>query len=178
MISALLGLALAASHPPCAPSGPCDLVRPKVMRTLPPSICRFATPRTCMSGLDWISDDRRFKPAVIRFFAGTRGSYFARDEDLVWKHFWDPISGVHGKPERWGSGLYYFEACIPHHCTRNGAVLMMPGRILAATMYSDDCKRCDTVSRYIFVRRSDPNRQRWVDLIKDKIGGTHVVLLP
>ena len=177
MISTLLALALAGSTPPCAPSGYCHLA-PKITRPQPPSICRLATPRTCMAGSDWISDDRRFQPALIRFFNGARGSYFGRDQDLTWKHFWDAISGARTTPDRWGPNLYFFEACIPHNCTQNGAVLVTPGKILAATIYGADCDRCTTRSRHIFVKRSDPQRQRWVDLIMDKVGGSEVILLP
>ena len=179
MISALLALALAASNPPCVTSAICEEMGAKVTRRpQPPSICRLATPRTCMSGSDWISDDRRFQPALIRFFHGARGSYFGRDEDLTWKHFWDAISGVRATPDLWGPNLYYFEACIPHSCEQKGAVLVKPGRILAAFIYGDSCGRCDTMSSYIFVRRSDPNRRRWVDLVRNKVGGRRVILLP
>jgi hypothetical protein len=147
-IAAMFALSLASTHK----TGD----HRSIHRPEPERFCRLAMPDQCEGSGEWITDDPKFKQAVIKYFRNYPRHRFGFMGEATWELFWRTISGGHVQPELVAHGIYLFEACTPHSCpSRQAIVVVSHGRIIAAAMVGDLCDRCDR-EFYIFTKRSEP----------------------
>lgn len=146
--AAVFSLALASAH---RIEDHRAISRPKVEQH-----CRMVRPDQCEGSGEWISDDPKFKPAVIKFFRSVPKHRLGYLDEAPWELFWETISGGHVQPTRVARGIYLFDACTPHACPlRQAVVVVTRGRIIAAALVGDLCNRCDR-EFYIYFKRSEP----------------------